>query len=74
MKNISLGYTFPMQLTKRLNIEKLRLYVAGNDLLTFCKIKDGYDPENISYKNSTATSYTNYPFASSFIFGIDLTF
>lgn len=74
MKNISLGYTFPAQLTKQLNIEKLRLYVAGNDLLTFCKIKDGYDPENTSYKNSTATSYTNYPFASSFIFGIDLTF
>lgn len=74
MKNISLGYTLPTSVTQRINVEKLRFYVAGNDLLTFCKVKDGYDPENTSYKNSTATSYSNYPFASSLVFGIDLTF
>jgi TonB-linked SusC/RagA family outer membrane protein len=45
MKNIQLGYTIPASLSKKASISRARLYVSGENLLTFTKFPDGYDPE-----------------------------
>jgi len=44
LKTIQLGYTLPSQLMKKVSIQKLRLFVTAENLLTFTKY-DGFDPE-----------------------------
>ncbi len=74
LKNIVVGYTFPKKWTDRISIDKVRIYAAGNDLLTISAMKDGSDPENTTYKGAGTTSYDNYPFARSIVFGLDIVF
>jgi outer membrane receptor protein involved in Fe transport len=44
IKNLSLGYTIPRALTRRLGVSRLRLYVAAQNLLTLTRYS-GLDPE-----------------------------
>ncbi len=44
LKNLTFGYTLPPNLSSQLNLDKLRLYVTGVNLLTFTDY-DGWDPE-----------------------------
>lgn len=44
LKNAELGYTLPRRLTDRVFVRSLRLYLSGNNLLTFSKFKL-WDPE-----------------------------
>ena len=44
LKNVSLGYTFPERLVKGIGLSQLRLYVSGQNILTFTKYT-GLDPE-----------------------------
>jgi len=44
LKSLELGYTLPVNLTKKVNISKARLYTSGTNLLTFSKFKL-WDPE-----------------------------
>jgi TonB-linked SusC/RagA family outer membrane protein len=39
LKNVEIGYTMPGKLTKRMHMEKLRLYVSGANLLNFSSFK-----------------------------------
>lgn len=45
IKNITLGYTLPTEITKKFFVNKLRVYVSANDLPAFSKYPDGFDPE-----------------------------
>lgn len=44
LKNLTLGYTFDTSKFKNGNISSLRLFIGGENLLTFSKL-DGIDPE-----------------------------
>ena len=44
VKNIQIGYALPKNILDRLHIEKFRVYLSANNLLTFTKYK-GFDPE-----------------------------
>jgi hypothetical protein len=44
LKVVQLGYTFPSNLLSKAGISKLRVYVTGENLLTFTKYS-GFDPE-----------------------------
>ena len=66
MKNITLGYNVPKNILTKLNISKLRLYVTGENLLTFTDLIDGYDPETLG--NLT------YPITKKVAIGMNLTF
>lgn len=44
LKNIVLGYTFPKHILEKATISRLRVYVQGENLLTFTKYS-GLDPE-----------------------------
>lgn len=52
LKNLEIGYTFPKKLTKKIGINKLRLYANGQNLLTF----DNLPFENIDPEQKTTTS------------------
>lgn len=44
LKSIVLGYTLPIDLLSKVNIEKMRFYVSAENLLTLTKYS-GFDPE-----------------------------
>ena len=44
LKNIRIGYTLPSSLTQKVFIQSAKLYVSGENLLTFTKMMF-YDPE-----------------------------
>ena len=44
LKSLELGYTFNSELTKKLRIKSLKLYVSGYNLVTFSSL-DFLDPE-----------------------------
>lgn len=44
MKNLELGYTIPKTLSQRLLIQRARIFIGGQNLLTFTKVKN-FDPE-----------------------------
>ena len=44
LKSAQVGYTLPAHLTNRISVQKLRVYVSADNLLTFTKY-DGFDPE-----------------------------
>ncbi|MCC5920592.1 MAG: TonB-dependent receptor [Cyclobacteriaceae bacterium] len=44
LKTVSFGYTFPKSFTDRISVRTARVYVQGQNLLTFTNY-DGWDPE-----------------------------
>ncbi len=50
LKNVSLSYNIPSNITKKINTQSLRVYLQGQNILTFDNYK-GLDPEN---QNSNA--------------------
>lgn len=75
LKNLSIGYDFPSEILQRLNIGSAKIYVSGQNLLTFTKYS-GVDPE-ISYKSSNINlglDYGSYPNTISYTIGLNLSF
>jgi TonB-linked SusC/RagA family outer membrane protein len=81
VKNIMLGYNMPKPVLDKLNIEKLRLYVSGQNLLTFTNYP-GYDPE-VNYRGSGSGAdsnrnqgldYASYPNVKSYTVGLNIVF
>ena len=73
LKNIQLGYTLPQQLTKKVFVSSLRIYVAAENLLTFTRYH-GFDPEISSGGTSLGIDRGVYPQARSFTVGANLSF
>ena len=48
LKNLSVGYTIPMTTWTHGNVRDVRIYISGQNLLTFTKYS-GYDPEVGAY-------------------------
>ncbi|MFA5327576.1 MAG: SusC/RagA family TonB-linked outer membrane protein [Prolixibacteraceae bacterium] len=72
VKTISMGYTFD----KIKSMSALRVYVTGQNLLTFTKYS-GFDPEVNSQGNSNlqlGVDYNAYPSAKSIMIGVSATF
>ncbi|NII29819.1 TonB-dependent receptor [Pseudoflavitalea sp. X16] len=71
LKNIVLGYTLPQELSRKAKIERLRVYVAGNDLWELTKVQDKWDPEQTAGISGGAQ---RYPFYRLLTFGVNVTF
>lgn len=65
LKNITLGYTIPV--SKRY-LEKLRVYISGNDIWEHSPLLKVYDPE---VGNNVGRNY--YPFFRTWSFGVNIT-
>ncbi|MBR1699786.1 MAG: TonB-dependent receptor [Bacteroidales bacterium] len=76
MQSATIGYTLPEDLTKKVYIRRLRVYVTGTNL--FCLTKySGYDPEVDTRRATPLTpgvDYSAYPKSIGFVAGINLTF
>jgi TonB-linked SusC/RagA family outer membrane protein len=64
LKNLQIGYKLPLSITKKNNIEHIRIYSSMENLLTFTNYK-GIDPE---------VNGTNYPTLKQISFGLNITF
>jgi TonB-linked SusC/RagA family outer membrane protein len=74
LKSMQIGYTIPDNFTKKLGIERFRVYVGGMNLLTWTKYT-GLDPE-IGSGNPTqfGIDYGVYPQAKMYNVGINMSF
>lgn len=69
LKNFQLLYQFPSELTKKVFINQLDIYVSGTNLLTFSKLNKWYiDPE------SSSGWQNYYPQTSLYTFGVNVQF
>ncbi len=70
LKNVEIGYTIPKKLTDRIKVDKIRVYVNGNNLLTFTSgwMMDYIDPEN------GESNAWYYPQAKTFNAGVNIVF
>ncbi|MCE6992621.1 TonB-dependent receptor [Dyadobacter sp. CY323] len=74
VKNLSLGYTLPENLVNKLKLQKLRIYVTGQNLLTFTKFT-GLDPEfSNDVKSHGLYGIDTYPQTKLYSVGLDLSF
>ena len=82
LQTITVGYTFPSQLTQRIGINRARLYFTAGNL--FClKGYSGLDPD-VNVSPSADSSYSgfptpnydfrSYPKSRTFTFGLNVTF
>lgn len=65
IKNVTLGYSLPESLIKKMYIRGLRFYASAIDLFSFNNYPKGWDPED---------SGSGYPITASFIFGASINF
>ncbi|WP_363322821.1 SusC/RagA family TonB-linked outer membrane protein [uncultured Muribaculum sp.] len=77
IKSVTLGYTLPRNLLRRVNIDNLRVYMTVDNLLCFTKYS-GYDPEASYTDDPSSTGYGSdfglQPIMRTFIWGLNLTF
>ncbi len=57
LKTLTIGYTIPERLTKKININKLRAYFTVENLLTFDNLKVDIDPEINTGNMSVGSNY-----------------
>ncbi|WP_373330694.1 SusC/RagA family TonB-linked outer membrane protein [Salmonirosea aquatica] len=71
IKSLQVGYTLPKAIAGKVGLQKARIYVSSNNLITFTKYT-GYDPEigGSSYGIDRAI----YPQSRSFLLGLNLGF
>ena len=73
IKNMQIGYTLPVNLTQKFFVQKLRIYVAAENLLTLTSYK-GLDPELNGDEQSNGIDRGYYPQARTFTVGLNLNF
>ncbi|WP_354360351.1 TonB-dependent receptor [Pedobacter sp. UYP30] len=71
VKVLQLGYTLPINVTRKIALDKVRFYVMANNLFTLTKY-NGYDPEIGG--NSYGVDRGLYPQARTFYAGINVGF
>lgn len=68
LKNLQVGYTLPKTITDKIKFDRVRVFVTGENLLTFTKLMKIVDPEIV---NSDAKVY---PLQRTWAFGVNITF
>jgi len=73
VKNIQLGYTLPVAITRKLTLSKVRLYTTLENAFTYTPgYKESIDPESVSNFTSDASAFFGQPRVISF--GLSVTF
>lgn len=67
-KNLQIGYTLPEQLSDKAGINRLRLYISGENLATFTNLLKTVDPEFATSDGKV------YPLQSTWSLGVNLSF
>ena len=76
LQSLTIGYTLPENLTQKVYLRKVRVYVTGTNL--FCLTRySGYDPEVDTRRSTPLTpgvDYSAYPKSIGFVAGLNLVF
>lgn len=84
LKNVTISYDFPKSITKYIGLSQLRVYVTGENLLTFTPLRKhakNFDPEVIgagdhdgwNEAGSVGDGYS-YPMMKTYTLGLNVTF
>lgn len=73
LKTIQLGYTLPQSFTRKFLVERFRMYLMAENLLTWTRYW-GFDPEISSGGTSLGIDRGIYPQARTLTVGLNLTF
>lgn len=73
LKNVQLGYTIPQEHLGKTGMDNVRIFVSGENIMTFTKLSKLYDPEmlGIGYGSEGAKTY---PLSKTWSLGVSLTF
>ena len=88
LKNLTLDYTLPKNIVKKVGLDNIKFYVALENILTWSpmfKYTQAFDPEGIDLGDTDFDSSSNYglsgigqgysyPMLKSYTFGVNLTF
>jgi hypothetical protein len=84
LKNLTIGYSIPQSLLRKISVKQLRVYFSGENILTwrFGNLTKYVDPEQAGSGTNfsdpaTAVNRTDlqdYPIGKTFSFGINLQF
>ncbi len=69
LQNVTIGYTLPQTIAKKVFMDKLRIFFSGENLINNDKLPDGLNPELKNLGNGGT-----YPFMRSYALGLNLTF
>lgn len=67
LKNVTLGYTLPTVWTSAIRVNRVRVYLSGQNLCEISGIRGGFDPEVIGKVGEY------YPLQRSILFGLQVT-
>jgi TonB-dependent starch-binding outer membrane protein SusC len=74
INNITLGYTLPATITRKVKLDRARFYFTMNNVAVLTRYS-GYDPEVSARRSNPVTpgvDYSAYPRSRSFLFGVNL--
>jgi TonB-linked SusC/RagA family outer membrane protein len=72
LKNVVIGYTIPERISKLVRIPRARIYVSGENLLTYTPLRSKYiDPEQF---DGDGTNGRTYPLSKTYSVGLNLNF
>ena len=77
LKNLTVGYTIPVNLTKKIGIDQARFYFSGENLCYWSplkKITKYVDPEGAISRSNDTYNESFYPWQKTLLFGVDITF
>jgi TonB-linked SusC/RagA family outer membrane protein len=76
LRNVTVGYTLPVELVKKISVSRIRIYFSTQNLFTITKYS-GLDPE-IGIQNGSATAsgidQGTYPSSKFYTLGLNVTF
>jgi TonB-linked SusC/RagA family outer membrane protein len=70
LKNIQLGYTLPSSMVQKIGMNKIRLFVSGENLLTLTQMSTIFDPETVG----GGWGGNVYPLSKVWAFGLSVNF
>lgn len=77
-KNLTIGYTIPKQLIKKIKTKNIRLYVSGQNLFEWTKLNESLDPEGLQKDPDGKSKYlglgTAYRPQRIYSFGLEVRF
>jgi hypothetical protein len=84
LKNLTIGYSLPSSLTKKIKINKIRIFVSGENITEWSEVANYFDPEQITESRvkidprvsagRAVGSGFSYPFSRQYSFGLNVTF
>jgi TonB-linked SusC/RagA family outer membrane protein len=76
-KNLTVGYTIPVNATKKIGVEQVRVYFSGENLAYWSPLKKNtayVDPEGAIKRSNDVYDNAFYPWSKTIMFGVDITF